>query len=179
MTLKNTTTRYGSIAKFLHWLIFILLLCMVILGFYLESIPKAYQGLTYNTHKLTGLTILILMLVRAVWASMNIKPSLPYATQFWERVAERSVHLLLYAVVITMPIVGWIGASAGGKPPHLGSFNLLLPVTQSKELSKKAFFIHNSLAIFLIVLISVHVLAALYHHFLKRDDVLKRMMPNN
>src|SRR5579862_5720649 len=121
--LRNTKTSYCSIAKFFHWLIFLLVLCMIIYGYLMDDIPKAYKPMAVNIHKLTGLTILALMILRMLWALMNPKPVLPPETKNWERFTERFVHLLLYAVLIAMPLAGWIGATAVGKPPHLGSIN--------------------------------------------------------
>src|SRR5579883_1153114 len=116
MSLKNTKTAYGSISKSFHWLIFLLLAFMLILGYLMDDLPKEYKALAYNTHKLTGLSILVLMIVRLVWALMNPKPAL-LNVSVWERLAEHFMHFLLYAVVIAMPIAGWIGSSAAGKVP--------------------------------------------------------------
>lgn len=178
MRVWNTTSTYGSVAKFFHWLIFLLLLCMVTLGYFLSSIPDDYKGVAYNTHKLTGLVVFMLMLLRAAWALANPKPTLPASTKTWERWAERSVHWSLYAVVIAMPMLGLIGSSAANKPPHVGDFKLMLPVQQSKALADGSFSIHNTLAIVLIVLVGIHVSAALYHYFIRKDKVLQRMLPS-
>ena len=177
MSLKNTVTTYGSVTKFLHWLIFFLLLFMVTLGYFLDSISKESQPLAYNIHKLTGLTILVLMILRAIWAYTNPKPRLPFGTLPWQRTAEHVVQILLYLVVLAMPIVGWIGSVASGRPPLVGDVSLTLPIALSKVLAKTMFEIHSLLAIVLIVLVSIHVLAVLYHCFIKRDNVLRRMMP--
>lgn len=177
MPLRNTPMSYGSVAKFFHWLIFILLAIMLTFGFFLSHIPKTYQPLAYNTHKLTGLTILTLMILRALWALTNPKPILPKDTRPWQRVAERTVHFLLYLTVMLMPLAGWIGSMAAGRPPHIGDINLNLPIGQDKLLSDTAFKIHGLLAITIIVLVSVHVMAALYHHVIKKDNILRRMMP--
>src|SRR5260221_689168 len=103
MSLKNTLTTYGSITKFLHWLIFILIVGMLTYGYLLEDVPKNYQGLAYNIHKLTGLTILSLMVLRLIWALVNPKPILKFSNSF-EKFMERLVHWLLYAVIIMMPL---------------------------------------------------------------------------
>ncbi|SRR5579883_193023 len=178
MTFRNTSTSYGSIAKFFHWLIFLLLLFMVIYGFLLGDIPKDYQPTAYNFHKLLGLTILALMILRALWAGINPKPALPFGTPSWERGVERGMHFLLYVIVMAMPLAGWIGSVAGGRPPHIGNLNITLPIAQNKPLAETLFDLHNNLAIILIILVSLHILAALYHHFIKRDDILRRMLPH-
>lgn len=177
MSLTNTTTSYGSVAKFFHWLIFLLVLCMVIFGYFLDTIPKDIQPVTYNIHKLTGLTILLLMVLRLGWTSINPKPALPFDTLPWQRIAERIVHFLLYAVIIAMPLAGWVGSAAEGYLPHIGDIVFNLPIEKNKALGDFAFELHDKLAIAIIVLVSIHVLAALYHHFIKHDIVLRRMMP--
>src|SRR5580692_601781 len=99
MSFRNTSTTYGSVAKFFHWLIFILVFFMIILGYFLDDIPKEYKGSVINVHKWIGLTILTLMILRAAWALTNPKPVLPGITAPWEKSVERSVHLLLYLVI--------------------------------------------------------------------------------
>lgn len=177
MGVRNTSVSYGSVAKFFHWLIFFLLVGMIIFGYFLEDIPKDYKPVAYNIHKLTGLTILILMLLRGLWALSNPKPLPPFDVPVWQRWAERLVHFLLYAAIIAMPLAGWIGSIASGKPPHLGSFNVSLPIAQDKSLASAAFEVHNTTAIIIIILVSIHILAALYHYFIKKDEILGRMWP--
>ncbi len=173
--IKNTISSYGAVSKFLHWLIAILIICMLVFGYFLGDVPKSYQGLAYDTHKLIGLTILSLMLLRLLWALTNTKPTVPGA-RAWERFSERGVHFLLYLTIICMPIAGWIGSVAAGYPPHAGSVNFNLPIEKSKPLSDAAFDMHGTLALIIIGLLSIHVLAALYHHFVKKDNVLRRMV---
>ena len=176
MQLRNTPLIYGSVSKFFHWLIAILIICMLVFGYFLGDVPKDYQPMTYNIHKLIGLTILLLMLLRLGWALMNVKPRLPDGTPCWQRGAERLTHFLLYVAVIGMPLFGWVGSVAAGHAPHIGGFDINLPIAQSKELADTAFTLHGYFAIVLIVLISIHALAALYHHFICRDDILRRML---
>lgn len=177
MSFRNTISSYGSITKLFHWIIFLLVLCNITFGFFLDDIPKDYQPAAYNLHKLTGLTILALMLLRAIWALTNPKPLLPMNTRPWEKMAERTVHFLLYFSLIAMPLAGWVGSSAAGRPPHIGDINFLLPVEKSKELTDLAFNIHGIFALTIIILVSIHILAALFHHYIKKDNVLRRMLP--
>lgn len=174
--IRNTTTTYGVVAKSFHWIIALLIIAMLIYGFFLEDIPKDYQPMAYNIHKLTGITILFLMILRGCWALINTKPSLPFGTKPWEEFAEKLVHRLLYLFVFAMPIAGWVGSTAAGHSPHIGGTDLNLPIEQNKTLADISFETHNTIAIILIVFVSIHVLAALFHHFIKRDDVLRRMI---
>ncbi len=175
--LKNTKTTYGSLAKFFHWTVFFLVAFMLVLGFFMDDVSdKTLKGEVFNIHKLIGLTILLLMLLRATWASINPKPILFNAAR-WEYFLERLMHYTLYVVLIAMPLCGWVGSVSGGYTPHLFSLNFNLPIPQNKSLSDICFTIHNTLAVVIIVLVSLHILAALYHHFIKKDNILLRMMP--
>jgi len=181
MRLRNTATSYGSISKLFHWLIFLLVLGMIPLGYFMGDISdKAYKAQVVNLHKLIGVLILVLMLMRVCWAMSNVKPLLPFQTPTWQRIAERCMHVFLYLGLIIMPLSGLIGSVAAGWPPKLGGVSIVLPISKSKAMAEFAFeYVHEPLAIILISLISIHVLAALYHHFVKRDDVLRRMIKSN
>jgi len=176
MSLRNTVFAYGAVSKFFHWLIFFLVLFMLVFGFLLDDIPKDYQGAAYNLHKLIGLSILLLMVMRLIWTLINPKPELSDVKP-WERFVERLVHQLLYLAIIVMPLAGWIGASSSGRGPHLGSLYLGLPIPKDKALITTCFQLHGIFAFVIIGLVTLHVLAALYHHFIRKDDVLLRMMP--
>ena len=175
---KNTANTYGSVAKFFHWTIALLVICMLIFGYFLGDINKEYQPVAYNVHKLTGLTILTLMILRLLWRFTNPTPALPFNMPTRQVIAARTSHFLLYATALSMPIAGWVGSSAAGRPPHIGDVNLLLPVEKSEALVDTALNLHGTLAIIIIVLLSIHVLAALYHHLIKCDNILRRMLPN-
>ena len=175
MGLKNTSVTYGGVSKFLHWLIFLCILGLLIMGYLMDGITdKPLRAMVVNMHKLVGLVVLMLVMLRIVWSLLNVKPGLSLATPRSEQWAERTVHYLLYAVMLIMPISGWVMASTK-RPPLLGRISLGLPVPQSKALRDVAFDFHYWVAIAIIVLVSAHVLAALYHHYVKKDDVLRRM----
>ncbi|MDR3478107.1 MAG: cytochrome b [Gammaproteobacteria bacterium] len=174
--LKNTYTEYGSLAKFFHWLIFLLVFGMIVAGYFMGDITnKLLRSQIVNMHKLTGLMILFLMILRAIWAVANPKPTLPLGTKRVERQLSQGVHFLLYAVLILMPLSGWIMSVASGHPPRFESLFFYLPIHESKWISESALAVHSWVAIAIIGLVSMHVFAALYHHFIKQDDVLKRM----
>jgi len=149
---------------------------MLVLGYFMDDVPnKLLKGIVFNGHKLIGLTILCLVILRFFWMLINPKPYLE-ATRL-ERLAERTVHWALYIALFAMPLAGWIGSVAGGRPPRWGSLVFNLPIKPGEYVADIAFTLHNKLAIIFIVLISLHVLAALFHHFVKKDHVLQRMLP--
>ncbi|MHB1947948.1 MAG: cytochrome b [Gammaproteobacteria bacterium] len=180
MPFRNTKFQYGSITKFLHWLIAFLVVFMLCIGYLMQEINnKIVFAQVINIHKLTGLTILTLMIIRAFWALFNPKPVLPENTPMWQHYAERGLHLLFYIVLIMMPIAGWIMSVAAGHNPKLFSWEITLPIVKSKNMAMLFEGIHNALAIVLIIMISIHVIAALYHLLYKKDNILRRMLPGS
>jgi cytochrome b561 len=174
--LQNTLERYGAVAKFFHWTLFLLVIGMLTYGFLLKDIPKPYQPFAANIHKLIGVLILLLTLARLGWASRYPVRLLQQAP-IWQRRLERAVHFLLYVALIAMPLSGWIGSSAANRAPHLGNLHFTLPIPQNRAIVSWCFQVHDYLAFVILGLISLHVLAALYHHYIKKDQVLIRMMP--
>ena len=178
MAFRNTPETFGSVSKALHWVISPLVILMLIAGFFMQDISDvSLRGSVFNVHKLTGIAILFLMLVRLAWALSNPKPRSPRGTSRIEHLAEWGGHALLYVLVIAQPLCGWVGSVAAGHPPHLGQLVLQLPVAESKGVAQVCFQMHTVLAWALIVMIVLHVLAALYHHYIRKDNVLRRMMP--
>ncbi len=174
---KNTYQSYGSISKFLHWTIFLLVTGMIIYGYLMEYASDSSKALVYNIHKLFGLLVLSLMILRTIWALVNPKPKLPSKIPLWEIALARLMHFSLYLILLIMPFSGWILASSAGKPPKLLGISLGLPITQNESLKNLADNVHVTLAIVIIVMVALHVLAALKHHFIDKDNILKRMTP--
>lgn len=179
MAYRNTVISYGSVAKFLHWFIFILVSTLLIVGFVMDDIQgKALKGLVYNAHKLTGILVLGLMMFRIAWALTNKKPKLPDHTPTYEKVFAYSIHILLYVLLLLMPLSGWIMSCAAAKcPSFFGLFNLTLPILPNKALANLCGQIHQITAWTIISVLTIHVTAALKHHFLNKDHILKRMLP--
>jgi cytochrome b561 len=107
---------------------------------------------------------------------MNVKPLLPPDTRPWEYSIERAVHFLIYATVIAMPLAGWIGSTAAGHAPQLGPWALALPIAKNKVIAETAFNIHGLLALTIIALLCLHISAAFFHYFIKKDTILQRML---
>lgn len=178
MALLNSKDTYGSISKILHWIIGLLIVIMVSGSFFLDDITdKDLRHSIINLHKLIGIAILLLMIIRIVWAFYNIKPSLPNSVRHWQKIAARSIHILFYIVLIAMPLSGWIMSMAAGHIPHLGSLQLPLPwIPKNKVLDDTFFTVHQYLAWVIIALITLHILAAIKHALINRDGVLQKML---
>ncbi len=176
--LKNTIDNYGSVARTLHWLIAVLVIGMLIFGFLLESIPKPIRGEMIGLHKSIGLTILLLILLRLIWRFINIQPVLPISVPPWEQIAARSVHILFYLVLLLMPLSGWIMSSLDGHPVFFWKWwNWTLPLPVNKTLANDFFNVHVTIAWIIIALLVLHIGAALKHHFIEKNNVLRRMLP--
>lgn len=177
MQLSNTTHEWGSISKLFHWLIALLIVIMLFLGFTFGIYPKSIVGVVYNIHKSLGVTILFLMILRLAWRLANPTPRLPETTPHWQKVLARTSHTLLYILLIATPLCGWIMSTAAGKPPNfwwIGHLNAPW-VMRSKITAEIASDVHTTLAITLSIVLAFHFLGALKHHFIDRDTVLKRM----
>ena len=116
----NTDASYGVISKILHWLIAILIIGMLVLGFYIVSLPES--GFSKSKiklifiHKELGLIILMLAILRFGWRLGNIVPALPNHMSYWQKLAADTMHKLLYAYLFALPLTGWLMSCAGGYP---------------------------------------------------------------
>jgi cytochrome b561 len=170
---------WNAVAKFLHWLIAVLIFAQFVLGWLATSWHLSPTKLDlFVWHKSTGMLILVLALVRLAWRLSHPAPALPVNMLGWERAAAHASHALLYVLMIAMPLVGWVISSAAGVPFRI-YWRIPLPaiVATDKHIADLASVAHFSLGIALIALLVLHVGAALQHHFVKRDDVLVRMLP--
>ena len=189
MSVANSRARYGSVAMTLHWLIAAAVAFNICLGLYMGDLPRSdpNQFAFIQFHKSVGLTVLVLSLARLCWRLVNPMPPLPAAMNPGLKVVARGTHWLLYFLIIAIPLSGWafVSASPLGLPtvwfhlfqwPHI-PFLADLPRAQKVPLRHELFAVHSYLAWSAIVLIPLHVAGALYHQFLRGDDVLKRMLP--
>lgn len=173
------TTSWSATAKFFHWLIAALILVQVGLG--IAAVTWRLSPTKLNLfvwHKSTGMLILVLVGLRLLWRLSHAVPALPAATPDWERRAAQASHFLLYVLLIAVPLSGWVVASASGIPFSI-FWRIPLPeiAAVDKQVADAAARVHLWLIVAFVALLVVHVGAALRHHFVKRDDVLSRMLP--
>ncbi|MEO1039304.1 MAG: cytochrome b [Pseudomonadota bacterium] len=184
------SNRYSTVAITLHWIIAVMLVSMVFYGWWMEGlrdlavdgeISFAEVQSAYNWHKTAGITILILSLARLAWRLTHPAPALPAGMKPWERLGARFTHIAFYAVMIGAPIGGWVTASATNFPSKLFNIEGLLlprlPVPQTDPFYELAGSLHGAGGWVILVLLALHVGAALKHHFINRDGVLARMIP--
>jgi cytochrome b561 len=181
MTLRNTPRRWGAIAQLLHWLIVLFIVAQFTLATLFEQLPAGAKKLTLlSRHKSIGITILILAVVRLAWRWSNPTPTLPDTLKPYERTLARLTHALLYVLLFAVPLSGWLMSSARGFPVSWFGF-LQLPdlVPKNKALYEALLTTHGILAWTLGIVATVHLVAALKHHFVLKDDVLRRMLPSS
>ena len=179
---------YSRAAIILHWLIALLIIGNLIGGllmdYFLDSADPAMKKLGFQIiqlHKSFGLTVLVLSLARLGMRLSAGFPPLPGHMTGLERVLARITHYGFYALMLLIPLSGWVMVSAstlGFPTSYFGLFDWPhLPIPTSKETSGSASEVHEILGYMAIGLISLHVAGALKHQFFDRDDVLSRMLP--
>jgi cytochrome b561 len=189
MPASAVQARYSNVAITLHWLIALGIIANICLGLYFADLPRSDPSkfMLVQTHKSIGLTVLVLSLVRVGWRLMHPVPPLPASMSPALRFFAHTTHFLLYVLIVVIPLSGWalVSSSPLGLPtmyfglfswPHI-SFLADLPRAAKKPLVGEIAMVHIYLAWSAIVLIPIHFVGALYHHFMRRDDVLARMLP--
>jgi cytochrome b561 len=179
MQLKNDVSRYGAIAQLFHWTIVVLIVTQFVLAEKAEDLPRGAAKLaTLAQHKSVGITILGLALLRLGWRWLNPVPPLPASTPRWQHLAAHGSHFLLYALLLIMPVLGWFMSSARNFPVSwFGIFTLPDFIEPSEGAFKFFRAAHVTLSKVLFAVALLHIAAALKHHFIDRDDILRRMLP--
>lgn len=191
MPLKNSDYAYGSVAKWIHWSIAILFLCSYVTvkyrhWFTVKDTPENWTAL--QLHLSVGITIAAVVLLRVIWRLMNKVPDEEPGSKL-AHLAAKIGHYALYAMMIIMPITGYIGTGVNTEYfflfdiPKFESTQIFSAiVTNGMGLTFKEFevpidYIHKELGGELIVLILIggHILAALYHHLVKKDRTFRKM----
>lgn len=181
--MTNSETRYGSVAKTLHWLIAFAIIGLLVVGKYMHGLPDndPDKFALYQMHKSFGISVLVLTVVRILWRVTNKVPPLPAGMPAWQRWGAHLSHFGLYALMLAIPLSGWAVASSSpfGIPTLLfGAAELPnLPVANDRDTHEFYEEAHELLGNLMILLLIVHVVAALKHHFVDRDTVFRRMLP--
>jgi cytochrome b561 len=170
---------YTRTAVALHWLMAVLIVTNVILGWYMSDLPFSPSRIRlFNYHKWVGVTILGLAALRLLWRATHKPPVLPGDLPPWQRTLAHAVHWLLYGFFFAVPLSGWAYSSATGFPVvYLGLVPLPDWVSPDKELAKQLVVVHTGLAYTLATIVVLHVAAAIKHAMDDGVAYLRRMLP--
>jgi cytochrome b561 len=177
MALKNTSEAWGTPAKLLHWLIAAGVFALIYYGLLQADMERGPDKLAVReTHASLALLVFALMTVRFAWRFLNETPVHPQGTPRWQRVAASLVHWGLYLFVFLQIFAGAMTVATGGRPlPFFGWFTVPLPVAEDADAHHFWEEVHEFSWVIIAVLIVAHVVAALYNHFVLKNDVLRRM----
>lgn len=171
--------RYTGVAIAFHWAIALLILVNWPLGYFSEGIEQLLGRSQVALHKSIGLTILGLSLLRLLWRLGHPVPPLPASIAVWRAQVARFTHAAFYVLIIAMPLTGWLRTSSGKYP--LTWFGLVdipkFPIAADSGQARLAAQSHELLGWAMLLLVVLHIGAALHHHFRLRDAVLLRMIP--
>jgi cytochrome b561 len=187
MAFVPASDRYTRTAVVLHWLVAVLIVVNIVLGLGAESLPDDWVRLAIDAHKSTGITVLGLALLRILWRVAHPPPPLPRTYARWERFAAHAAHGALYALMLLLPLSGWLHDSAwkdaathpmqlfGLVPwPRIAFIEHIEPVT--KETLHDLFYaFHTGFGYVLYALVALHVGGALKHQLFDREAELERM----
>lgn len=180
MSLKNTADRWGPVSQALHWLIVLLVLVLAIVGLSLDSLPKTPKYFwVFTLHKSVGISVLALVLLRLGWRLYAGAPLPVAGTPAWQARVASATHALLYALLLAMPLSGWLYDSASGLRPFRWFGVVAMPklAAPDEALAGSAHEAHEWLFWALVALVALHAAAALHHHVFRNDPTLSRMLP--
>lgn len=189
-SLRNSENSWGLVALLIHWLMALALTGLIVFGLLMVNAFKA-DGLdasvfgmgiydAFQTHKSFGLTLFALVLFRMVWRAFNPPPKLPDDMPAIERLAAHAGHLALYFLMIAIPVSGWLMASSSPweiPTYYFGLFQVWHPLGPDEAMETLLKRVHFWLSMGLVFTVATHIVAALKHHFINKDEVLSRMAP--
>ena len=173
----NTKDGYGLVARLLHWAMAIAIIAMFALGLWMRELDyySPYYKSAPDLHRSIGIVLFCILAFRFAWRLANPEPADTELTTF-ERLASRTVHWGFYPLLFALMIAGYFISTADGRPITVfGLFDVPALITE-KGMEKIAGAVHYYLAFLTIGIAAIHAAGALYHHFIKRDGVLLRMV---
>lgn len=178
--LNNTATAWGFMSKTLHWLAAALILFLLIHGWIMVGLPREMRFGNYSWHASFAYATLVLMTVRLLWRWISAVPALPAGAARWEVIAARAGHAGLYLLIFAGSFSGWALAGTMRRPLDASLFGFIAvpDIVTDRALHDQLESAHSLFAWTLAALIVIHVTGALYHLWLKKDDIMQRMLPD-
>lgn len=176
--MTSPATSYSWPAKVLHWVVAFAVIAAVVFGVAMTEVePGPRQNQLYDLHRSFGALILALVGIRLLWRLYAPPPPPVPGLPRWQELAAVWAHRLLYVFLFAMPLLGWAGTSAfPARIMVFGLFELPPILAPDRELSEILLEAHEVVGFLFLSLIIVHVVAALYHHVILKDQTLKRML---
>jgi len=179
MNWKNIEDKYGLLSICFHWVMFLLIVAVYACIELRELYPKGSdpRNALKTWHFMLGLSVFVLVWLRLISRSLQLSPSFQNM-EFWQSLLAKAMHYLLYIFMICMPIMGWLILSAEGKT--IPFYGLTFPplVAENHDLAELIEEVHEVVGTIGYVLIAIHTIAALFHHYILKDNTLIRMLPN-
>ena len=179
MSWKNTNRHYGNLSIALHWLMFLLIAAIYATIELRGLFPKGSdpRDALKALHFMLGLSVLLLVVLRIYARATSPTPITTPEPSPVQHMAAKLGHIALYGLMISMPILGWLLLSAEAKPIPFFGFELPALTTENKTLAESLEEIHETIGVIGYYLIAIHVIAALYHHYMRKDNTLTRILP--
>ncbi|USD20920.1 cytochrome b [Microbulbifer variabilis] len=179
MQARNNQNNYGWVAIMLHWLMAPAIIGLFVLGWWMRQL--SYYDPWYqqapSIHKGIGILLLIALVLRLLWRSVNITPRAAPGTPRWQALTASGIHNLIYLLLLAIMLSGYLISTADGRPIDVfGWFSVAATIQGIPNQEDIAGSLHEILAWTLIILVSLHALAALKHHFFDKDVTLRRML---
>ena len=175
---RNSRQNWGAVARTFHWVIAALILAQFAIGNIAEEMTLSPAKLDlFVWHKSIGVTVLSLVILRALWRLKDTTPDSPADRPGWEARLAAALHGLLYVLMVAVPVSGWVVSDAS-RVPFKAYFLLHMPdlIGTDRSVQETAAVVHESLTGLLLAVVLLHVAAALRHHFLLKNNVLRRML---
>lgn len=176
--LRNTTKGWGSVSRAFHWGLGLVIIGMLAYGWWMNHIAARPDRFFHRSiHADIGYVVLLVTAVRLIWRAVNPVPAPPPGSKLWDRVLAKANHWLLYVVTMLVAVLGWAHSGAH-KPDYADWFGLFrVPQFTTTDKANADFYEdwHIYMAYVLMALVAIHILAALYHHLVRDDDVVARM----
>ena len=176
--IRNSNDAWGWPAIALHWIVALLVLANFALGLWMGELPRPERPYWYGLHASIGITLLVILVARSAWALSNPAPAPARGTPAWHHSAARVTHVALYVLTLATVLFGWFMAGVRRVPIVPEAFGIVplpspIAIPGSKDFFEEA---HEIAAYALIGLAAAHMIVALWHHYVLRNDVLRRML---
>ena len=184
MQIRNTATAWGVVSKTIHWVVAICIFTAMITAILNNQLQaddpwqRRFATWLMDVHRSCGMTALILGLLRLLWVILPRRPDLPAGMSAWDMKASRRSHMTIYALAVLVPTTGYLTTvTFGTRVEWFWLFHWPSLVAQNRDLVPYVYHAHWILYHMLLVIVVLHVGAALWHHYSKQDGVLLRMLP--